>query len=130
MPGPNDIPRILVGDDESQICRLVRDVLKPLGYVIDTTQNGSEFLDKYQAGPYSLLILDMVLLHTTGLEVVMKLRNRGDNVPIILMSGPSRDADRAEPFAFTYRVDLLRKPFGVGDLRGAVERALGTSRLD
>jgi len=130
MPGPNDLPRILVGDDESQICRLVRDVLQPLGYVIDTTQNGLEFLEKYQTGPYSLLILDMVLLHTTGLEVVMKLRDRGDSIPIILMSGPSRDGDRAEPFAFTYRVDLLRKPFGVGDLRGAVERALGTSRLD
>ncbi len=130
MPGPQNIPRILVGDDEFQICRLVRDVLRPLGYVIDTTQNGGELLEKYQAGPYSLLILDMALLHTSGLEVVMKLRDRGDSIPIILMSGPSRDGDRAEPFAFTYRVHLLRKPFGVGELRGAVERALGTSPLD
>jgi len=130
MPGPQDIPRILVGDDESQICRLVRDVLKPLGYVIDTTQNGDEFLEKYRGAPYSLLILDTILLHTSGLEVVMKLRDRGDTVPIILMSGPSRDGDKVEPFAFTYRVDLLRKPFGVGDLRSAVGRALGTDHPD
>ena len=130
MPGPVDTPRILVGDDESQICRLVRDVLKPLGYVIDLTQNGQEFLEKYQAGAYSLLILDAVLLQTSGLEVVMKLRDRGDSIPIILMSGPSRDGDRVEAFAFTYRVDLLRKPFGIGDLRSAVDRALGTNRLD
>ena len=130
MDGPLNTPRILVGDDESQICRLVRDVLKPAGYVVDVTQNGSEFLEKYHAGAYSLLIVDTILLHTSGMEVVMKLRDRGDSVPIILMSGPSREADRVEPFAFTYRVDVLRKPFGVGDLRSAVSRALGLGTLD
>ncbi len=130
MPGPETSPRILVGDDEFQICRLVQDVLKSVGYVIDVTQTGREFLDRYHCGDYSLLILDTVLLHTSGLEVVMKLRDRGDVVPIILMSGASREADRVEPFAFTYRVDVLRKPFGVGDLRSAVSRALGTARPD
>jgi len=130
MPGPQESPRILVGDDEFQICRLVRDVLKSAGYAIDVTQTGREFLDKYYGGDYSLLILDTVLLHTTGLEVVMRLRDRGDGIPIILMSGASREADRVEPFAFTYRVDVLRKPFGVGDLRSAVGRALGTGPTD
>jgi DNA-binding response OmpR family regulator len=130
MPGPEGSPRILIGDDEFQICRLVRDVLKSAGYVIDVTQTGREFLDRYHRGDYSLLILDTVLLHTSGLEVVMKLRDQGDGVPIILMSGASRESDRVEPFAFTYRVDVLRKPFGVGDLRSAVGRALGNGRPD
>src|SRR6185295_20291485 len=116
--------RILVADDEPQICNLVRDVLKVGGYVIDLTHNGRDFLDKYQDGVYDLLILDAMMLHTSGMEVVMKLRDRGDGVPIILMSGPVRGADRVEPFAFTYRVDVLRKPFGIGDLRSAVARAL------
>jgi hypothetical protein len=49
-------------------------------------------------------------------------------VPIILMSG--REPDRVEPFAFTYRVDVLRKPFGLGDLRSAVGRALRSDRTD
>jgi len=40
------------------------------------------------------------------------------------MSGPPKGGDRIEPFAFTYRVDLLRKPFGIGDLRMSVNRAL------
>jgi DNA-binding response OmpR family regulator len=130
MAGPQKAPRILVGDDEFQICRLVRDVLKLAGYLVEVTQTGREFLDKYQGGDYSLLILDTVLLHTSGLEVVMKLRDRGDGIPIILMSGPSREAQRVEPLAFAYRVDVLRKPFGVGDLRSAVDRALGNGRPD
>ncbi|HLY09984.1 MAG TPA: response regulator [Planctomycetota bacterium] len=130
MPGPQESLRILVGDDESQICRLVRDVLKTGGYDIDLTHNGRELLETYTFGKYSLLILDTVLQHTSGMEVVMKLRDRGDRVPIILMSVPSREADRVEPFAFTYRVDVLRKPFGIGELRSAVGRALGTGRPD
>lgn len=129
-PGPGVPTRILVGDDEYQICRLVRDVLKSAGYVIDFTQDGREFLEKYRSSEYSLLILDTVMQHTSGMEVVMQLRDRGDEVPIILMSVPSKDLDRVEAFAFTYRVDVLRKPFGVGDLRSAVDRALGGGRVD
>jgi DNA-binding response OmpR family regulator len=128
MPGSTPAPRILVGDDEDQICRLVRDVLKPVGYDIDVTQDGREALERYGAGGYALLILDTLMARTSGLEVVMKVRDRGDVVPIILMSGPLREQDRVEPFAFTYRVDVLRKPFGVGDLRSAVERALRPGR--
>jgi len=116
--------RILVGDDEAQICRLVRDTLKPSGFAIDITRDGREVLDRYQRGGYSLLILDTMLVQASGLEVVTTLRDRGDGIPIILMFGPRTEPDRVEPFAFTYRVDLLRKPFGVGDLRSAVDRAL------
>ncbi|MBV8878488.1 MAG: response regulator, partial [Planctomycetaceae bacterium] len=112
-PGPVDAPRILVGDDQNQICRLVREVLKSGGYVVDASQNGEEILDKYRPGGYSLLILDTILQRMSGMEVVMKLRDRGDSVPIILMSVPTKDSDRVESFAFTYRVDVLRKPFGV-----------------
>lgn len=130
MPGSPAVPRILVGDDEPQICNLVRDVLRVGGYTIDFTHDGRGFLQHYETGSYSLLILDTMLLHMSGLELVMKLRDQGDAVPIILMSGPAAQGARVEPFAFTYRVDVLRKPFGIGDLRAAVNRALGTPKHD
>jgi len=122
--------RILIGDDEPQICRLVRDVLRPSGYDFDIRRDGRLILDGYQTGDYSLLILDTLMVQTSGLEVVMKLRDRGDAVPIILMFGPRKEPDRVETFAFTYRVHLLRKPFGVAELRDTVDRALGISRPD
>ncbi len=130
MPGSQKPARILVGDDENQICGLLRDVLRPGGYAVDVIQNGRELLEICGGGGYSLLILDAVLQQTSSMEVVMKLRDRGDRVPIILMSSPPHEDDRLEPFAFTYRVDVLRKPFGVRDLRVAVDRALGTVRPD
>jgi DNA-binding response OmpR family regulator len=130
MPEPRSSARILVGDDETQICRLVRDVLRPSGYDVDVTQDGREILEKYHSGDYSLLILDTLMVQASGLEVVMTLRDRGEVVPIILMIGPRKEPDRVETFAFTYRVDVLRKPFGIGDLRAAVDRALRISRPD
>jgi len=130
MPGPQEPARILVGDDESQICRLVRDILRPGCYAIDAIQSGRDLLEICGGGGYSLLILDAVVHETSSMEVVMRLRDRGDRVPIILMSGPPHADDRLEPFAFAYRVDILRKPFGARDLRGAVDRALGTVRPD
>jgi DNA-binding response OmpR family regulator len=130
MPGSPTVPRILVGEDEPQLCRLLRDALLRDGYAVDQTCDGLEVLERYAAGEYSILILDTLLLHTSGMEVVMKLRDRGDRVPILLLSGAGPDSDRVEPFAFTYRVDVLRKPFGVEELRSAVGRALGAPRQD
>jgi len=130
MPGTPPSPRILVGDDETQICGLVRDILQSGGYEIDHSADGRECLQRYYGGEYALIILDTLLRHTSGMEVVMRLRDRGDNIPIILMSGPGQERERVEPFAFTYRVDVLRKPFGVGDLRAAVGRALSAPRHD
>ena len=126
----SDAPRILIGDDEPEICSLVRDALRSAGYDIHAYSNGRELLEHYRPGSCSLLILDTVLSQTSGMEVVMTLRDRGDDVPIILMSVPSDDVDRVEPFAFTYRVDVLRKPFGVEELRVAVRRAVGNDRAD
>jgi DNA-binding response OmpR family regulator len=130
MSGSPPAARILVGDDETQICRLVRDVLQSAGYAIDVARDGGEFLERYPAGNYALLLLDTLLRSTSGMEVVMKLRDRGDAIPIILLSGPGQERAGVEAFAFTYRVDVLRKPFGVDDLRSAVRRALGDPHPD
>ena len=130
MSDPRPPARVLIGDDETQICRLVRDVLHPQGFEIDICQDGEDILQRYRSGEYSLLILDTLLVQMSGLEVVMKLRDRGEGIPIILMYGPRKDTDRVEDFAFTYRIDILRKPFGVQELRAAVGRALGTERPD
>jgi DNA-binding response OmpR family regulator len=130
MPDPRLPARVLVGDDEAQICRLVRDVLLPTGYELEICQDGTDILKRYRSGEYSLLILDTLFVEMSGLEVVMKLRDRGDGIPIILMYGPRKESDKVETFAFTYRIDILRKPFGVAELRAAVDRALGSGRPD
>jgi DNA-binding response OmpR family regulator len=125
MPGAAAPRRILVADDEPTIRRLFKESLTFAGYRVELSENGREALNLYRTGAYDLLILDVALSKKTGLEVVVKLRNSGDPVPIILTAGGEAGEGRVEPFAFTYRVELLRKPFGLRDLRAAVERATG-----
>lgn len=123
MVGPPDACRILVADDEPVIGSLLRESLALAGHEVDVSQDGRDALRRYHPGEYDLLILDSMLPRRSGLEVVVQIRNSGDGVPIILTS-TGAGMGRVESFAFTYRVELLQKPFGVRDLRAAVERAV------
>lgn len=123
MPGSPFHRRVLVADDEPLILALVHDSLIRWGYEVELSPDGRDALNKYRAGAYSLIILDVMMDRKTGLEVVSHLRDGGDEVPIILMSALPVGAGRMEPFAFSYHVELLRKPFGLRNLRSAVERA-------
>ena len=120
MPGAL---RILVADDEPAVSRLMKESLSLSGCAVDLCEDGRDALARYRPGDYDLLILDSMLARRSGLEVVVQLRNAGDGVPIILTSASPMGVGRVEPFAFTYRVELLRKPFGVRELRAAVDRA-------
>ena len=123
MPGAPSTLRILVADDEPAVSRLVKESLTLSGCSVDLSEDGRDLLARYRPGCYDLLILDSMLARRTGLEVVAQLRNSGDRVPIILTSASAVGMGRVEPFAFTYRVELLRKPFGLRELRAAVEHA-------
>jgi DNA-binding response OmpR family regulator len=125
MPGSTAPCRILVAEDEPLVGRVFRESLVLSGYAVDLSEDGRDALCRYRPGSYDLLILDSKLARRSGLEVVVQLRDAGDPIPIILTSAAAAGMGRMEPFAFTYRVELLRKPFGVRDLRRAVDRAIG-----
>lgn len=124
MPRARPTLRILVAEDEPSVGRLLAKSLDLEGYSVELTHDGREALSRYEPGGYDLLILDSMLSRRSGLEVVVQLRNAGDGVPIILTSAAGDGSGRVEPFAFTYRVELLRKPFGLRELRTAVARAI------
>lgn len=118
------LPRVLVADDEPLLLRLVRDTLRS-AYEVEATDSGREALLLHRESRYDVLILDSSLHSLSGMEIVTRVRDRGDRVPIILMTSEIRGAGRMDPFAFAYRVDLLRKPFGIRDLQDALGRAVG-----
>lgn len=117
-------PRVLVADDEPLLLRLVRDVLKS-AYEVRATESGREALQLHRESRYDALILDSSLSALSGMEIVTRVRDRGDRVPIILMTSEPPGSGRMDPFAFAYRVDILRKPFGIRDLQDALDRAVG-----
>ena len=106
------------------VLRLLRDILKS-GYEVESTDSGREALALHRECRYDALILDSSMRSLSGVEIVTRVRDRGDRVPIILMTSETPRSGRLDPFAFAYRVDLLRKPFGVRDLQDALDRAVG-----
>ena len=118
------VRRVLIADDEPMVLRLLRDILQS-SYEVESTDSGREALQLHRESRYDALILDSSMRSLSGVEIVTRVRDRGDRVPIILMTSEIPRSGRLDPFAFAYRVDLLRKPFGMLDLQEALGRAVG-----
>ena len=113
---------VLVADDDEGVRRLIGAILGPLGLTAELCKNGREALLKGAEGRYSLLILDCDMPHLTRPEVVRHLRERGQRVPVILMSAADPPEDFGRGTAWT-EVTFLAKPFGLIEFRAAVEMA-------
>lgn len=118
-----------MGDGEAAVRDVVCRGLELAGYRVDVCSDGLEVWRRYRPGTYDLIVLEASLSHPAGMEVVARVRDRGDEVPILLVAADAKSARRAAAFAFTYRLELLEKPFGWTDLRGAVERVTRRSVL-
>ena len=113
--------RVLVVDDEPQICSLLREVLTIDGHIALTARNGGEALKALDDGKYSLLIMDLMMPVKSGLEVLQDLRKRGEEIPVLLISSHFPDEVR-RTCAGLSRVSLLEKPFSLSELRKHVSR--------
>jgi DNA-binding response OmpR family regulator len=122
MASSKDILRVLVADDEIQICTLIREALTQASHYVELCHDGEEVLRKLQSGgKYGLLILDVLMPRKTGVEVVHELRKKGEGIPILLMSSFMSEEVLGSCSALD-RIAFLQKPFSLTDLRATVER--------
>jgi CheY-like chemotaxis protein len=112
-------PYILVVDDDPSIRDVVSEVLDWQGCPVLTAANGREALERIQASPPVVVLLDMRMPVLDGWGVVKELRERGVTLPIIVMTA-AQDARRwaQEINAAAY----LAKPFELDDLLSTVRR--------
>jgi len=122
MGSTRDILRVLVADDEVQICTLIREMLTQMGHFVEMCHDGEDALKAYEdQGRFGLVVLDVMMPLKTGVEVVQELRGRGENVPVLLMSSflPEEVLSSLEGYE---RVAFLQKPFSLAEFRATVER--------
>lgn len=127
MPSSKGIYRVLVADDEPQIASLVKQTLLLDGHFVTVCHDGAEALKAVRSAKYSALILDILMPRKTGVQVLLDLRNDGDDVPVVLMSSFISDDAKAACEGLE-RVAFLQKPFGISELRLALEGVAGTIR--
>jgi CheY-like chemotaxis protein len=115
----NDNEHILVIDDEPAILRVLKKMLNPEGFEVDTANSGLEGLAKVQLQTYDLLITDIKMPGVSGIQVARAVREiKADTLPVIGMSGTPWLLDR-DLFD-----DVLSKPFLKADLLAAVTHTI------
>ena len=87
------IPRILVVDDDVELCELVAEYLTPEGFQVDAVYDGIHGIDSALSGEYSLVILDVMLPGIQGFEVLRRIRAKS-RLPVIMLTARGEDVDR------------------------------------
>jgi CheY-like chemotaxis protein len=121
---------VLVADDEGAVRSLVERVLRGAGYAVIAVADGREALDVAASRLHELdlLVSDAVMPGVTGLQLARRLRVERPDLPILFISGWASDAFDQEWRAET-RVDLLLKPFSVGELLARVASLTGAAAI-
>lgn len=123
--------RILIVEDEKKTSSFIRKALQAEGYAVDILHRGDEGLAAALVTPFDALVLDIMLPGRDGLSVVRQLRERGNNVPVLLLSARGAVEERIEGLN-AGADDYLPKPFELGELvarvRAICRRNQGGSR--
>lgn len=124
--------RILVVDDEPDICRLLERSLGARGYTVEVAQRGVEALQKIRAFRPDLLLLDAMLPEVHGFEICRKIKSslRFSSLPVVMMTAVYRGWRFAHDAKEAYGADdYVEKPFRLDDLVRRIEAVLaGASR--
>jgi DNA-binding response OmpR family regulator len=114
--------RVLVVDDESEVCDLVGRALAREGHGIRVATSLAEARQEVAAAPPELMVLDLVLGDGSGIDFCREMREAGHRMPIILLTAHGEVPRRLEGFE-AGADDFVSKPFAVAELRARV-RAL------
>lgn len=118
---------ILLIDDDDLSRGAVHKMLERIGYSVHSTGHGNEAIERYQKEKADLVITDLIMPDTDGLEIIRKLRGMDPAARILAISGGGRvDAEEYLSVARKFgAIEVLPKPFTGQELKQAVERALG-----
>jgi two-component system KDP operon response regulator KdpE len=115
--------RILIVDDESAIRRFLRTGLTAQGFHVIEAQDGKSAIEALRIPGADLLVLDLGLPDMDGLEIIMRLRDSGSSVPIVVLSSRTDEAGKVRALDLGAD-DYVTKPFGVEELLARVRAAL------
>ena len=122
VAGPGERVRVLAVDDDPQALRYVRDALASAGYTPVVTGDPEEALRLVAEEKPDLVLLDLMLPGTDGIELMKDILGAGD-VPVIFVSAYGRDELIARAFDMG-AVDYVVKPFSPTELAARIRAAL------
>lgn len=121
--------RVLVVDDDPDVLDLMaRQVLQPLGYLVQTADDGGAAIQHALNFAPDLIVASLTLPGLSGKDLLVALRSQGMEVPMLVTAPEGMEAAAIQAFRLGAR-DYLVKPLREAEVVSAVERALGEVRL-
>jgi two-component system KDP operon response regulator KdpE len=118
--------RVLVCDDERQILRALRVLLRDAGFEVTTAENAQEALDAVTVRPPDAAILDLILPDGNGVDVCRSIREWSE-MPIIVLSAVGDESEKVRALE-AGADDYVTKPFGPDELIARLRAALRRTR--
>ncbi len=107
--------RLLYAEDETSLARAVSTILTRNNYAVDVVSDGESALDYLATGNYDGAILDVMMPKLDGIEVLRRMRARGDSTPVLLLTAKAEIDDRVTGLDSGAN-DYLTKPFDMKEL--------------
>lgn len=85
--------RILIIDDDTELCQLVADYLKPMGFEVEAVHDGDSGAQRATTEPWQAVILDVMMPGCDGFEVLRRIRAKS-RVPVMMLTGRGEEVDR------------------------------------
>ena len=111
--------RLLIVEDEKEICDTVAKSLYHAGYEVDTCYDGEEALECILTENYDLIVLDLNLPGMDGMEILKELRQRNEETKVLILSARGQIVDKVEGLDAGAN-DYMEKPFHLQELEARI----------
>lgn len=111
--------KILLVEDDENLAKTIEDAIRFEGHVVDWANDGQAALDVLFVSSYDAIILDWELPSLSGIEVLGRLRAKGSNTPVIMLTGKNSISDKLEGL-YGGADDYLTKPFSMNELKARI----------
>jgi two-component system response regulator CpxR len=116
------LDRVLIVDDDKELCELVTEYLEPEGFEVESVHNAGEGFARVTQREYNVVVLDVMLPGTSGFELLKNIRIHS-MVPIIMLTARGEEADRIVGLELGAD-DYLPKPFNPRELIARIRAIL------
>ena len=123
IPSVNSmLEKILIIDDDAELCEMLSEYLRKESFEVETVQHGTRGLERARTGSHDLIVLDVMLPGMNGFDLLRELRTTSD-VPVLLLTARGDELDRIVGLEIGAD-DYLPKPFNARELLARI-RAIG-----
>ncbi|HEX2054553.1 MAG TPA: response regulator transcription factor [Actinomycetota bacterium] len=123
------MPKLLVVEDDPTMCEMLAYNLRREGFDVETAADGEAGLAKANDTGVAMMILDFMLPGIDGLQLTREIRQRRNDLLILLLTARSEEKVRIQGFGYGID-DFLAKPFSMGELVARVKALLRRSRIE